>query len=184
MTAVAAATGIASGVADAHGGVESSEPESGTTIDEPIDEVYIDFGVEISDDVEIALLDPDEEPLPSETERISETEAIVRFDPLEEEGTYVARYLTTEPDAGHLLVGAISFDYGHATGEGGMDAGTWIGVGVLSVAILAAGALSSLALQRRRQRADDDGADAGSDGGAEDERSGDAETPLTGTTQL
>lgn len=168
---VVATLGIAAGAVDAHGGVKSSDPASGSTIDEPIDEVYIDFGVKIADDVEIAVLDPDEEPLPSETERISETEAIVRFDPLEEEGTYIARYLTTEPDAGHLLAGAISFDFGHGSTSGGIDARTWIGVGALSLAILATGALFSLLRHRAAQRS-----------GREDP--GDAETPLTGTTHL
>jgi methionine-rich copper-binding protein CopC len=168
---VVAALGIAVGAVEAHGGVKSSDPASGSTIEEPIDQVYIDFGVNISDDVEIAVLDPDEEPLPSETERISETEAIVHFDPLEDEGTYIARYLTTEPDAGHLLAGAISFDFGHASGGGGIELRTWIGVGALSLAILATGALFSLLRHRAGQR-------------SREEDPGDAETPLTGTTQL
>lgn len=165
---LAAAGTVAAGVVDAHSGVKSSDPESGSTIDEPIDEVFIEFGVEIADDVEIVLLDPDEEPLPTETERLSDTSAVGRFEPIEEEGTYIARYLTTEPAAGHLLAGAISFDYGDASSSGGISARTWVGVGALCLAILLIGALFSLMRHRASQRAVDV----------------DEETPLTDTARL
>jgi len=167
LVLVAAST-VAVGVAEAHSGVKSSDPESGSTIDEPIDEVFIEFGVQISDDVEIVLLDPDEEPLPTETERLSDTSAVARFDPIEEEGTYIARYLTTEPAAGHLLAGAISFDYGDASSGGGMSARTWLGVGALCLAILLTGALFSVMRHRAAQRAVDV----------------QEETPLTDTARL
>jgi methionine-rich copper-binding protein CopC len=168
VLAVVAAGAAAVGAVDAHSGVESSIPESGSTVDEAIDEVFIEFGVPISDDVEIALLDPDEEPLPTETERLSDTSAVARFDPIEEQGTYIARYLTTEPEAGHLLVGAISFDYGHGSSDGGISARTWLGVGALCLAILLIGALFSLMRHRAAQH-----------GIVDDE-----ETPLTSHTQL
>ncbi len=168
------ALGVVAGVAQAHSGVESSVPKSGSTVDEPIDEVFIEFGVRIADDVEIALLDPDEVVLPSETERVSQTAAKVHFDPLVEKGTYIARYLTTEPDAGHILAGAISFNYGEASSDG-TSVLMWLVVGIGCVAILAVGAWMSLRKHRAASStADGDDADLPARG----------ETPLTGPSGL
>ena len=44
---------------DAHDGIASSDPAAGSVIDEPIDSVTIDFGADIGDTAQIALLAPD-----------------------------------------------------------------------------------------------------------------------------
>lgn len=145
--AVLLVVGAVAGSAAAHDGISSSSPEAGSSFDEPISEVTIDFGVTIDDDVELALLDPDEEQVPSTTTRISDTVAVAEFDPLERQGTYIVRYLTTVPGDGHLLAGAISFTYGTASGDSSIT--TWVLFGVASAVVLGIGTWLSL----RRARA-------------------------------
>lgn len=132
------------GVADAHEGIDSSEPASGTTIDEPISEVTIEFNDLIGDDVELALLDPDEELVESTTIKTGESSARMEFAPLEREGTYIVRYVGSAPD-GHLLVGAISFDYGDA---GSSDTAARLLLLAGAIGILGVGAL--LTVRRHR----------------------------------
>lgn len=112
---VAFALSATASPASAHEGIASSVPASGSQIDEPIDEVLIEFGTVIGDDTEIVVFDPDDALLDSRTERVSDTAAIVTFDPIDDQGTYIARYLTSSIQDGHLLAGAISFTYGSAS---------------------------------------------------------------------
>lgn len=108
---------VGAGAARAHDDIASSTPASGTTVDEPISEVTIDFG-EVVADVEMALLDPDDQIVqPSVTEVVTPTSARISFDELDREGVYIVRYLAPVVDDGHTLAGAISFTYGSAGGS-------------------------------------------------------------------
>jgi methionine-rich copper-binding protein CopC len=138
--------------ASAHDGIASSDPKSGSQVDDPIDEVLIDFGTTIGDDTEIVVFDPDDDLLDTASERVSDTEAVVTFDPIDESGTYIVRYLASSIQDGHVLAGAISFSYG--SGSSGPS---------LAMILYLAGAVVVLAigawLSYRRYRAgrDDDG---------------------------
>ena len=140
------AAGLAGGAAVAHDANVDASPASGSTIDQPISEVTLTFDTTIGDDVELAVLDPDETELDSTSSRISDFAAKVEFDPLDEEGTYIVRYLTTASEDGHLLVGAVQFTFGDA---GGASIVPWIAFGVAAAAILAVGAWFSLRSHRR-----------------------------------
>jgi len=101
----------------AHDDIASSTPASGSTIDDPISEVTIDFGEEVSD-VEMAILDPDDNVVqPSVTELIGPTSARISFDELDREGVYFVRYLAPVTDDGHTIAGAIQFTYGSGGGS-------------------------------------------------------------------
>jgi len=143
---------VPTAVASAHSGIAGSDPSSGAELGEPIDQVTIDFGTTIGDDTEIVVLDPDDEQLDTQLEILSDTEARVSFAPIEQHGTYIARYLTTSIADGHLLAGAISFTYGSTSS--GPSTTAWILFGTAVVAILGLGALFTL----RRHRAGRDGA--------------------------
>ncbi|MGK0273672.1 MAG: methionine-rich copper-binding protein CopC [Ilumatobacter sp.] len=138
IAALAAAASFSS-VAFAHDEIESSIPEHQSQINEPIDEVTINFGEPVSG-VELGLRGPDDERIAGEVTVISDTEAHLNFATLTEEGEYIVQYLAEED--GHLVAGAITFTYGDRAGEGA-DAGIWIIFGVVAVAILGAGAFFS-----------------------------------------
>lgn len=104
--------GLAGGPIAAHDGIASSNPESGSVLDEPIDSVTIDFGAEIGSTTQIAVLAPDGTKLDSTTTVISPATATSEFELLDEEGTYTVNYLATSVVDGHVLGGAISFTYG------------------------------------------------------------------------
>jgi methionine-rich copper-binding protein CopC len=120
----------------AHDGIASSSPASGSTIAQPIDVVTIDFGAEIGDDVELALLGPDDAALASTTTKTSSTTAKIEFDSLPRKGTYFVQYLAPSISDGHLFVGAISFTYGT---EPGGSIGVWVAFGLAAVVILGIG---------------------------------------------
>ncbi|RLE16210.1 MAG: hypothetical protein DRJ50_15275, partial [Actinobacteria bacterium] len=101
---------LATAPANAHDDIASSNPESGTVVDEPITEVTIEFGVPVNDDVELALFGPGDDNLIEDTTTVilSPTSARIEFAPVEEEGMYIVRYLTTATVDQHFLVGAVS----------------------------------------------------------------------------
>jgi methionine-rich copper-binding protein CopC len=140
----------AGGVASAHEGIAGSDPASGTHLDEPIDQVTIDFGTRIGDDAEIAVFEPGGEQLASQLETVSDTEARATFDPIEQHGTYTVRYLATSIDDGDLLAGAISFSYGSTSS--GPSTTAWIVFGSIVVVILALGVVFTLRLRRAARR--------------------------------
>lgn len=148
--------------ASAHDGIASSDPKSGSQVDDPIDEVLIDFGTNIGDDTELVVLDPDDELLDTRTEVVSDTEAVVTFAPIDEPGTYIVRYLTSSTQDGHLLAGAISFDYGSTSSGPGAALILYL-AGV--VVVLAIGAWLSFRRYRALQRDGDapDGSDVDDD---------------------
>lgn len=152
--------GAAAGVASAHDANVVATPASGSTIDEPIGEVTLTFDTTIGQDVEIALLDPDEEEISTTSTRLSDFAAKAEFEPLDEEGTYIIRYLMTAAEDGHLLVGAVQFNFGDA---GGSSATLWIVFGVAAVAILGIGAWFSLRNHRRSTGAGDSPGDVDND---------------------
>ena len=94
----------------------------GAKLDEPISEVTIDFGEPISDDLEIVLLydlgNSDVEQIPATSTKVSDTVGKIEFDEITDQGRYFVRYLVTVPTDGHVLAGAVSFDYGEAPGSG------------------------------------------------------------------
>lgn len=144
---LAAATGTA---VFAHDEIESSVPAHQEILDAPISEVTIDFGEPVGG-VELGLISPDDEQLPGEVTVISDTEAVLTFEELTEEGEYLVRYLAEED--GHLVAGAISFVYGSRAGSGA-DPMTWVVFGLVAVAILGVGAYFSV---RRTRTTDPDG---------------------------
>ena len=129
----------------AHDQIESSDPENGAVLDEPISHVTIDFGEEIADDLEMALVydlgNSDVEEVPSEVSKVDEQTGRIDFEELDREGRYFVRYLATVPLDGHVQAGAITFDYGES--GGGTNWGLWMVVGPIAVAILAIGAYLS-----------------------------------------
>jgi methionine-rich copper-binding protein CopC len=143
----AAAVLVAPGASLAHEEIASSDPESGAILDEPISQVTIDFGEPISDDLEMALLhdlgDSEVEQIPAVATRVSETVGVVEFDELTDTGRYFVRYLVTVPLDGHVLAGAITFDYGDAAGSG-TNWYVWLVFGLFAAAALSIGAWYSL----------------------------------------
>lgn len=127
----------------AHDEIESSVPEHQSRIDDPISQVTINFGSAVGG-VEIVLIDPDDNDLPSEVTRVSPTEARLSFAEIEQQGEYIVRYLAEED--GHLLIGAITFVYGD---EAGQSSTTWLVFVFVALLILGIGVLLSLRLARR-----------------------------------
>ncbi|MEM9517159.1 MAG: copper resistance protein CopC [Actinomycetota bacterium] len=152
--------GATAGVASAHDANVVATPASGSTIDQPIDEVTLTFDTTIGQDVEIALLDPDEEEIGTTSTRISDFAAKAEFEPLDEEGTYIIRYLMTAAEDGHLLVGAVQFNLGDA---GSSNATLWVAFGIAAVAILGVGGWFSLRNHRRAATAGDSPGDVDND---------------------
>lgn len=150
VLAVVAALGAGSAVL-AHDDIESSVPEHQSQFDDPISEVFIDFGEPV-DGVELALVGPDDGDLPGEVVVLSDTEAMLVFEPLAVEGEYIVRFLAEED--GHLVGGAISFVYGDRAGEGA-GALTWVLFGLGAALILAIGAFFSLRRSRMASVVDD-----------------------------
>lgn len=157
MIAATAVIGLGFGsVAFAHDEIDSSVPSHQSQFDDPISEVFVDFGESVSG-VEMALVDPDNNDLPAEVVVLSDTEAKLVFDPLADKGEYIVRYLAEED--GHLIAGAISFVYGERAGSGAAVT-TWILFGLAAALILAVGAFFSLRRSQAITPAADDALDA------------------------
>lgn len=139
--------------ATAHESDAVSEPPSGSVIDEPISEVTIEFGVDIADDIELALFGPGDDEIvePTTTTVTASNAAMIEFDPLEQEGTYIVRYLGRAPIDGHTIVGAVSFTYGS---NGGGSGTSWTWFLLAMIPILAIGTAWSYRLHRRQQAGD------------------------------
>ena len=145
----------------AHDEITSSDPPSGAMLDDPISDVTIDFGEPISDDLEMALLydlgDANLEQIPATSTKVSETVGKIEFDEITKNGRYFVRYLVTVPTDGHVLAGAVTFDFGEAP-----DAGTnwylW-----LVFALVGAAVISITAWYTLRPRPTDDPTDDSAD---------------------
>jgi methionine-rich copper-binding protein CopC len=139
---VAALTLALPGVAAAHDDIAGSSPKSGDQLDEPIDRVVIDFGEPISDTVEMTLLldlgGSDTETIPGTTYKDGDTTAVLEFEELSRPGRYFVRYLAPVPLDGHVVAGAITFEYGDLSG--GTNWTIWVIFGVLALVVLAVGA--------------------------------------------
>ena len=120
--AVFGVVAASSDTALAHDDIAGSTPASGSTVQEPISSVDVDFGAEISDDVMLFLTyDPGDgnvDELGGTTVRTGETTARIDFDEIERRGTYIVRYLAPVPTDGHVIAGALSFNYGEASSIG------------------------------------------------------------------
>ncbi|MET0909975.1 MAG: copper resistance CopC family protein [Ilumatobacteraceae bacterium] len=114
---IAAVVAAGAGPAAAHDGIASSDPASGAVIEESIDSVTIDFGADIGDTAQIALLAPDGTQLATTTTVASTTTATSSFDPIEDQGVYTVNYLATSIVDGHVLGGSFSFTYGDASSD-------------------------------------------------------------------
>ena len=134
--AVAGSAAAAVGVVSAHDEIESSVPEHQAQLDDPISEVTIDFGQPV-DGIEMALVSPDDEQLPGEIVLLSDTEAKLVFDELDDEGEYYVRYLAEEQ--GHLVSGVVSFVYGDRDAGGGIGGGVLLPFVAVSAVILGLG---------------------------------------------
>jgi methionine-rich copper-binding protein CopC len=142
LVLVAAVGALVPHAAGAHDDIAGSSPTSGAQLDEPIDRVVIDFGEPITDAVEMTLLfdlgGSDTETIPGTARKDGETTAVLEFEELSRPGRYFVRYLAPVPVDGHVVAGAITFEYGDLTG--GTDWTVWIVFGLLSVVVIAAGA--------------------------------------------
>lgn len=156
---------LTAGPATAHDANVDTDPPSGSLLDEPITEIYFEFDEPIGDDAEIAVFDPNEEQLESETRLVSETAAVVTFDEIEVPGAYVARYLTSSINDGHLLVGAITFTYGSESSGPGVL--LWVLMGAGAIVILSIGAFFSFRRYRELSGEAADESDDDSGGGSE-----------------
>lgn len=170
LAALAATAVVFAGAstASAHEADAVSDPPSGSVIDESITEVTIEFGVDISDDIEMALFGPGDDNLiePTTTTKVAPNSAKIEFEPIEQQGTYIVRYLTVAPADGHTIVGAVSFTYGSA--GGGNDAGSWMWFLLAMIPILAVGTAWSYRLHTRQQAERAAGSDDGSAGDGSD----------------
>jgi methionine-rich copper-binding protein CopC len=178
VAAVLLALGAApAGRAAAHDTIAGSDPEQGARLDEPISEVTIDFGEEIADEPQLALLydtgDGEIEELGGTASRSGPTTGRLEFDPLEREGRYFVRYLATVPVDGHVVAGAINFDFGEPRGSGATELTPWIVFGLAAVVVLGAGAW----LSRRRHVALTAATGADPSGDDVEEPGGDADRP-------
>jgi methionine-rich copper-binding protein CopC len=151
ITLVAAVSASFGSNVGAHEGIASAQPEPASNVDAPITEVTIEFLDDVADDVLLELLDPDDNPLPSLTTQLTPSTVKVEFDLLERKGTYLVRYVARTLSDGHIVTGAMSFNYG-STGPG-VSTGTWILFGMVSVVVLAGGA--ALSVRRHRAFVDD-----------------------------
>ncbi len=142
---------FASAPAQAHDDIVGSDPESGTVVDDPITEVTVEFGVAVNDDVELALFGPGDDNLIEDTTTVilSPTSAKIEFAPVEEEGMYIVRYLTTASVDQHFLVGAVSFTYGSAGGTGASGV-NWLLFAIPMIFILAIGTAWSYRLHKQQ----------------------------------
>lgn len=137
--------GLASG-ASAHDGLASTDPKAGSTIEQPISEVTLEFPFAVVDNVQLTLVDPDEQTIESTTTIVSPTVARIEFAPLDRKGQYIVRYTATVVEDDHLLIGAMSFRYGSA--GNGLSAAAWVVLIVGSAVILAGGIAVSVRNQR------------------------------------
>lgn len=153
----ATSIGLTGGTVAAHEADIDSDPVSGAQVDEQISEVFIEFNTPVGDDTEITVLDPDEVPLDSETTLVTESAAVVTFDPIEQGGVYIARYLAPSIEDGHLIIGAISFT--HGTTSSGPSPVAWILLGLTIIVILSIGAWFSFRRYRALTSADRTGVD-------------------------
>jgi len=103
----------------AHENIESSTPSNGDVLSEPIDEVTIDFGAEVSDATQMFLryegTDGEIEQIGGEVTITGPTTARLDFPLLEREGTYFVNYIAPVPADAHVITGAIGFAYGAPT---------------------------------------------------------------------
>ena len=143
--------------AGAHDDIKGSTPPSGSTIDEPISSVEVDFGEPIGDDVAMFLTydegDAEIVDIGGTTVKTGDTTARLDFDPIDREGSYYVQYLTPITTDGHVMVGAISFVYGESGGGSGFP---WIPFIAISAAVLAVGAWFSYRQMVARSDTPDD----------------------------
>ena len=140
--------------ATAHESDAVSDPPSGSVVDEPISDVTIEFGVDIADDIELALFGPGDDQIvePTTTTVTAANAAMIEFEPLEQQGTYIVRYLGRAPIDGHTIVGAVSFTYGSS---GGGSSTSWVWFLLAMIPILAIGTAWSYRLHKRQQAGDE-----------------------------
>ena len=102
--------------------IRTSTPGSGEVLSEPITSAEVTFELDIVDDVTLGLVYDrgngiDFEDLPSTTTKTGPNSAMVEFDELDREGTYIVTFDTNNAINGDEIVGATSFVYGQASGE-------------------------------------------------------------------
>ena len=142
VVALALLVGLVPAAASAHDEIAGSSPESGAQLDEPIDRVEIDFGEPIAENLEMTLLydlgGSETETVPGTAYKDGETVGVLEFDELSRPGRYFVRYLVPVPIDGHIVAGAITFEYGNAPGDTNWL--IWIVFGVLAVIAIGIGA--------------------------------------------
>ena len=140
--------GLAGGPVAAHDGIASSDPESGSVLDEPIDSVTIDFGAEIGSTTQIAVLAPDGTQLESTTTVISPATATSRVRAARRGGDLhrqLPRHLGGRRPCAR---GPISFTYGDPS----TDTMSPVLFGAIAVVILAIGGWFSWRARQRGTR--------------------------------
>lgn len=123
--------------------IRTSTPGSKEVLSAPISSAEITFQLDIADDVRLQLTydegnGVDFDDLRSVTTKTSPNSAMVEFDELERQGTYIISYNTDNVLNGDEVVGATSFVYGHPSG--GSPGFPWLGFVPIAVIILGIGA--------------------------------------------
>ncbi len=123
--------------------IRTSAPGALEVLTEPISSAEITFELDLEDDVQLQLVydrgnGVDFDNLPSETTKTGPNSAMVEFDKLEREGTYIVTYDARNALNGDEVVGATSFVYGQPSGESGSDF-PWLTFLPIAAAILLIG---------------------------------------------
>jgi methionine-rich copper-binding protein CopC len=123
--------------------IRTSTPSSKEVLTEPITSAEITFELDIEDNVTLQLVydqgnGVDFEDLRSVTTKTGPNSAMVEFDELEREGTYIVSYDTTNVLNGDEVVGATSFVYGEPSGASSSSF-PWLAFVPIAAIVLAVG---------------------------------------------
>lgn len=123
--------------------IRSATPSSKEVLSEPITSAEITFELEIDDEVTLQLVydrgnGVDFDDLRSVTTKTGPNSAMVEFDELDREGTYIVAYDTTNAINGDEVVGATSFVFGQPSGTSSSGF-PWLAFLPIAAVVLAVG---------------------------------------------
>ena len=150
--------------------IRTSTPGALEVLTEPITSAEIVFELDLEDDIRLQLVydegnGVDFDDLPSETTKTGPNSAMVEFEALDREGTYIVAYNGSNALNGDEVVGATSFVYGQPSGEGASGF-PWLAFLPIAAIVLGIGAF--LSYKRMLVPVDDDVA-PGEDDPSEDD---------------
>lgn len=123
--------------------IRTSSPSDREVLEAPITSAEITFELDIEDDVRLQLVydsgnGVDFEDLRSVTTKTGPNSAMVEFDELDREGTYIVAYDTVNSLNGDEVVGATSFVFGEPSGESSSEF-PWLAFLPIAALVLAIG---------------------------------------------